>query len=112
MTRISDIQEFARRYNEEEAMWQRFHEKRLARRFPRSDSPLLESLLDHLDWLEAARESGPPARYPEHRAPSKTFEEVGKYDRQFRVVFDAIRQLMSPARTGLKQIGFGFQPKK
>lgn len=55
MTRIS-AQEFARRFNEEEAMWQRFHEKRLARRFPRSDSPMLESILDHLAWLEAERE--------------------------------------------------------
>jgi hypothetical protein len=29
-----------------------------------------------------------------------------KYDRQFKVVFDAIRQLMSPATSGRKQIGF------
>jgi hypothetical protein len=29
-----------------------------------------------------------------------------KYDRQFKVVFDAIRQLMSPASSGRKQIGF------
>ena len=29
-----------------------------------------------------------------------------KYDRQFKVVFDAIRQLMSPPRSGRKQIGF------
>ena len=29
-----------------------------------------------------------------------------KYDRQFKVVFDAIRQLMSPPRAGRKQIGF------
>jgi hypothetical protein len=29
-----------------------------------------------------------------------------KYDRQFKVVFDAIRQLMSPPRPGRKQIGF------
>lgn len=33
-----------------------------------------------------------------------------KYDRQFRVVFDAIRQLMSPAPTPRKQIG--FRPKR
>ena len=30
----------------------------------------------------------------------------GKYDRQFKVVFDAIRQLMSPAVSEHKQIGF------
>jgi hypothetical protein len=29
-----------------------------------------------------------------------------KYDRQFKVVFDAIRQLMSPPQPGRKQIGF------
>lgn len=29
-----------------------------------------------------------------------------KYDRKFKVVFDAIRQLMSPSLTGRKQIGF------
>jgi hypothetical protein len=30
----------------------------------------------------------------------------GKYDRQFRVVFDAIRQLMSPPTTAGRPIGF------
>src|SRR6267143_519013 len=30
----------------------------------------------------------------------------GKYDRQFKVVFDAIRQLMSPPVPARKQIGF------
>jgi hypothetical protein len=30
----------------------------------------------------------------------------GKYDRKFKVVFDAIRQLMSPPLSGRKQIGF------
>jgi len=29
-----------------------------------------------------------------------------KYDEQFRVVFDAIRQLMQPASNGKKPIGF------
>jgi hypothetical protein len=29
-----------------------------------------------------------------------------KYDHQFKVVFDAIRQLMSPKQRGRKQIGF------
>lgn len=32
-----------------------------------------------------------------------------RYDRQFKVVFDAIRQLMTPATTNRKQIG--FRPK-
>ena len=30
----------------------------------------------------------------------------GKYDRQFKVVFDAIRKLMLPIRQQKKQIGF------
>jgi hypothetical protein len=56
MTTISDTQEFARHFNEDEAIWQRFQKKRLARRLPGSDSPLPESVLDHLDWLDAERE--------------------------------------------------------
>ena len=42
----------------------------------------------------------------------KLDELEGKYDRQFRVVFDAIRRLMSPALTDRKQIGFRSQPGK
>lgn len=56
MTPISDTQEFARRFNEEEAIRQRFQRKRLTRRKAGSDSPLPESILDHFDWLEAERE--------------------------------------------------------
>lgn len=56
MMPVLDTQEFARRFNEEDAIWQRFQRKRLARRLPRSDSPLPESALDHFDWLEAERE--------------------------------------------------------
>jgi len=33
-------------------------------------------------------------------------ELESKYNRQFKVVFDAIRQLMSPPQTNRKQIGF------
>ncbi len=55
MTPISDTQEFARRFNEEEAIWQRFQRKRLTRRLLAADSPLPESILDQLDWLEAER---------------------------------------------------------
>ena len=54
MMPISDTQEFARRFNEEETIWQRFQEQRLTRRWPRSDTPLPEGILDDLDWLEAA----------------------------------------------------------
>jgi len=38
---------------------------------------------------------------------SRRLDELeSKYDRQFKVVFDAIRQLMSPAPPTRKQIGF------
>jgi hypothetical protein len=56
MRPISDTQEFALRFNEEEAISQRYQEKRLARRLPTSDSQLPESVLDQLDWLAAERE--------------------------------------------------------
>jgi hypothetical protein len=36
----------------------------------------------------------------------KLDELEGKYDRQFKIVFDAIRQLMSPPLPGRKKIGF------
>lgn len=40
-------------------------------------------------------------------ALSRRLDELeGKYDRQFSVVFDAIRQLMSPPQPNRKQIGF------
>lgn len=39
-------------------------------------------------------------------------ELEGKYDRQFKVVFDAIRQLMSPPVPARKQIGFRSRPVK
>jgi hypothetical protein len=35
-----------------------------------------------------------------------------KYDRQFKVVFDAIRELMSPIVPARKQIGFRLRPVK
>lgn len=38
---------------------------------------------------------------------SRRLDELeSKYDRQFKVVFDAIRQLTSPPQTNRKQIGF------
>jgi len=44
---------------------------------------------------------------------SRRFDELEiKYDRKFTVVFDAIRQLMSPPLPGRKQIGFHSRPMK
>lgn len=56
MTPMEDTQELALRFNEEEEIWQRFNEKRLARRLVGVDSQLTESALDDLDWLEAESE--------------------------------------------------------
>jgi len=35
-----------------------------------------------------------------------------KYDSQFKVVFDAIRQLMAPKETAKKRIGFQLKEKR
>jgi hypothetical protein len=43
---------------------------------------------------------------------SKLTELERKYDRQFKVVFDAIRQLMTPPAGTNKQIGFRGSPVK
>jgi hypothetical protein len=44
---------------------------------------------------------------------SRRLDELeSKYDRQFKVVFDAIRQLMSPTVPARKQIGFRSRPAK
>lgn len=48
MTPISDTQEFARRFNEEEAIWQRFQRKRLTRR-------LLEEVIPHARFVKQIR---------------------------------------------------------
>ena len=56
MTPISETQELAFRFNEEESIWQRFQRKRLMRRSPSTEFPLPDSILDHFDWLEAERE--------------------------------------------------------
>ncbi len=43
---------------------------------------------------------------------SKRFDELEKkYDAQFRVVFDAIRQLMTPPAPGEKKIGFRLRER-
>ena len=44
---------------------------------------------------------------------SRRLDELeSKYDRQFKVVFDAIRKLMSPTVTARKQIGFRSRTQK
>jgi hypothetical protein len=57
MKGLPDNQEIALRFNEEEAMWLRFQQKRLARRLLEADSSLPGNILDRLDWTEAQRET-------------------------------------------------------
>jgi len=56
-TLINDVHENVRRFNQEEAIWQRYQEKRTerSRRF-RLRSRVAEKLFDQLDWIAAERE--------------------------------------------------------
>ena len=51
-----DPQELARRFNEDEAVWRSFEEKRRIRRLLGQPSPFGEEVLDALDWSKAERE--------------------------------------------------------
>ena len=56
-TLVSDVHEFVRRFNQEEAIWRRYQEKRAERRRRfRLRSRVAEKLLDRLDWIAAKRE--------------------------------------------------------
>jgi hypothetical protein len=52
----NDPQALARQFNEAEAVWRRFEEKRRIRRLVSAPSPLGEEVLDALDWSTAERE--------------------------------------------------------
>jgi hypothetical protein len=42
-----------------------------------------------------------------HKDLAKRLDEMeGRYDQQFKIVFDAIRQLMNPAEKPKRKIGF------
>ena len=51
-----EAQELARRFNEAEAVWRLFQQKRELRHLRGTDSPLPESVLDDQDWQAAERE--------------------------------------------------------
>ena len=57
MKTMIEAQEFARRFNEDEAVWRAFEDKRALRRLLGSDTPLPEKTLDWFDWQAAERES-------------------------------------------------------
>ena len=56
MKSASDTQERVRQFNEDEAVWQRFEEKRRLRRLIGWPSLFPEETLDRLDWISAERE--------------------------------------------------------
>lgn len=53
---MTDTQELARRFNEDEAVWRCYEHKRALRRLLGSRSSLPEDVLDDLDWQAAERE--------------------------------------------------------
>jgi hypothetical protein len=56
MKQIAEAQKLAHYFNEDEAMWRAFEDKRALRRLLGSDTPLSEDILDYLDWQAAAQE--------------------------------------------------------
>jgi len=56
---VNDVQENVRRFNQEEALWQRYEQKRKERRRLGRCFPKAEELLDQLDRLAAERETRP-----------------------------------------------------
>ena len=56
MKAMVEAQELARQFNEDEAVWRAFEEKRALRKLLGSDTPLPEEILDDLDWQAAERE--------------------------------------------------------
>jgi hypothetical protein len=53
---MTNPQECALRFNEDEAVWRSYEQKRALRRLLPSRSPLPENILDALDWQAAERE--------------------------------------------------------
>lgn len=56
MDQMTDSQELARRFNEDEAVWQRYEYRRRLRLRLGIESLLPDEVLDELDWSEAERE--------------------------------------------------------
>ena len=56
MKSLMDSQELARRFNEDEAVWRRYQQKRGLRQLFGLRSLLPQEVLDGCDWLEAERE--------------------------------------------------------
>ena len=56
---MTETQDLARRFNEDEAVWRCYERKWALRRLLGSRSPLSEDVLDDLDWQAAERECRP-----------------------------------------------------
>jgi len=56
MKAMVEAQKLARRFNEDEAVWRAFENKRALRKLLGSNTPLPEEILDDLDWQAAERE--------------------------------------------------------
>jgi hypothetical protein len=56
MDPMPDSQELVRSFNEDEAVWQRYESKRRQRLRQGIESPLLDEVLDEMDWIEATSE--------------------------------------------------------
>ncbi|MDH5641233.1 MAG: hypothetical protein OEY28_08060 [Nitrospira sp.] len=56
MKAFIDTQELANNFNEDEAVWRHYEQKRRRRRLLGSQIPIPEAILDDLDWLAAERE--------------------------------------------------------
>jgi hypothetical protein len=52
---LVESQNLARQFNDEEAVWRAFEQRRWLRKRLGTDIPLSEETLDSLDWMEAER---------------------------------------------------------
>jgi hypothetical protein len=53
---MTENQELARRFNEDESVWRCYEHTRTLRRLLGSRTPLVEDILAYLDWQEAERQ--------------------------------------------------------
>ena len=56
MNPTTEAQELPRRFNEDEAVWRCYEQKRASRRLPGARPSAVEEILDDLDWQAAERE--------------------------------------------------------
>lgn len=57
MDQLGNSQELARRFNEDDAVWRAYENRRRQRLLKRVESLLSDAIVDELDWIEAEREA-------------------------------------------------------